>query len=202
MNHQKLTQPTVGVILVVLFSIGCSTLAAVPPPTLTPAPTFTLVLSPTLTPAPTPTLVPSPVALASFAMNEPIEGKEWSIIVLSAKNEGIEIVLKVAGIKQTAKADDPNTHLVQVKVRLKHLTGEAINGGYLRTDIVVKDNSGNVYPCYLAGNPLYAECTAKNEGWDVTEAEVNYVFKVPDGVKVVNFIWSDLPPVQLEVQQE
>ncbi len=229
-RHKLLFLMIIGLTLVAWPLVGCSTppITQVLPtskeaastlvlPTATPSPeTAKPAGEPTITPSMAipstttpPPATPSPIA---SRMNEPVEGEEWEITVISAINKGVDFTatLKGLGKWQTLTATEPNIHFVEVMVRLKKLTGTAIEDSYLLPDIGVRDNVGSTYP-WVAAGPIpgqYYDRSRSGEPQTVFSYSASetpdillprYIFAVPDEAAELYFMWPGLAPVLLEV---
>jgi hypothetical protein len=194
MIAKRLRQQIFGLMLVGLLLAGCGGTPA--EPTATPTPTL---VPPTATPE-----------ITAKQMNEPVEGDEWEITVVSATNQGKEYRAATPGLggTQTFSVEQPGNHLIEVEVHLKNLTGAEIGDSYKNDDVKVMDGTGAEYS-WIATGPIPGLFYVKQEGVQnvvsITGSETTalrplYVFTVPDDATDLYFVWPNLAPVLLEIE--
>ena len=139
-----------------------------------------------------------------YSMNQPVTGKGWTITVVSAKNAGAEIMERCNLDTVTLKPSNPESYLLRLKVNLKSLDKESVGGRYI-VDALVRDSKGNKYPCSAVGvSGCYVdfrkgikEAVAYPMNSEVT---VDYIFSIPNQIKIVDFIWNGTSPALLKVE--
>ncbi|MBU0491628.1 MAG: hypothetical protein KKA73_25950 [Chloroflexi bacterium] len=177
MNHERLLPQMAGLSLIAFLLVACNILQAAP------------------------TAMPTP----AFGMNEPVGGDEWRITVRSAENKGAEF--EWGG--RTFKSDVPNTYLLFVRITVENLNKSPVEIAYVNKRILVKDSVGDTYPWLLAGvaPALYYDSTKEDGGRGGKvlaiadlQANIEYIFAVPNDVTTLDLLWVDLPPVRLVVK--
>lgn len=134
-----------------------------------------------------------------FGMNEPVENGEYRITVEVAEEHGTEFTNKAGATIWTYEED---SHYFFVQIYLEHLSGEDVGHAFLNK-AVVRDSKGNTYEWYYAGTPLryfgpfddYSSVKLMQP-----TVENHYIFVVPDGVEILDFIWADFPAVRLTIE--
>jgi TPR repeat protein len=145
------------------------------------------------------------VQSAKVRMGERFESGGWAVRILSAKNEGSSITKQVPGMPQpyVFKNDNLRTALVRVTLELERLDGKAINQGML-AKVQVKDSAGDVYWDVGAGMSSAAYYDVRKGGNQKiivpvqAKAEIEYVFAVPIGRVLTEFIWEDRLAIGIE----
>lgn len=183
-------------------------------PLSTPTASSTPTATPTSTATPTPAFTPTATLTATLAeaeMNESVKQGDWEIKVLSAVNEETDMDTSM----QEISTSKPNTYILNVKIVLNHLTGEPIKGNHLFTygssgniadyrRVIVRDNAGKGYLFFAVGDSYYDQLSqVKDNGfmsWDVSNAELSYLFIVPNDVNIADFMWGDFPPIKLTIE--
>lgn len=134
-----------------------------------------------------------------FEMNEPVENEEWRITVEAAEEHGTEF--SQSGI--TVWTYEEDSHFFFIQIYLEHLSGEDIGTAFLNK-AVVRDSIGETYDWWWAGTPgsyfQYNDDAVGSVKLMGPSVENHFVFVVPDGVKILDFVWPGLPPVRLTIE--
>jgi hypothetical protein len=111
----------------------------------------------------------------------------------------------------TFEVKSPDVHVLRVKVEIERLDGTPIHDDYLQEDnslrqVVVRDAPGQTYAFSAAGIGAYYYDVPKGGEQTIMycaeeECTIDYIFVVPNDVEITHFVWSDLPPVRLEIEQ-
>jgi hypothetical protein len=143
----------------------------------------------------------------SPALNEPVRGKDLIITVLSASNEGKSFSESMPGVQaQTITSQSGTAYLFRVKILIEWLnkgSGEIWSNKEILVQLVVRDGAGKSYKYFAAGvRGGYMDLTRTGQRQMITRpvgqnAEIDYIFRIPDGVVITDFVWPDLPPVRL-----
>jgi hypothetical protein len=163
----------------------------------TPAPTSAATLKAT-------TEATSAATSGSVAMGQLVKGKEWAITVQAVENIGKSVESPGMNLNRRVVITAPEgKHLLQVTISLTQLNSKEIGSGFIQKQIVVRDRAGISYPYFAAGflGQYFPLSTLASEGFMVpvrSSEKINYLFIVPNSVEIVDFVWSDLPPVRLE----
>jgi hypothetical protein len=191
------------------------------PPTATKTPTPSA--TPTLTPISTATFTNIPTRTPTevvFGMKEDVKGEEWGIRVLSAEYKGPKYMWHAACIwfeldSRIKSSLGIGTEILLVKINLSNLTSKAIEKAWLRSNVVVRNRQGVLHPCDFAANYLQVGRCGSTRGfctWDgqspedaaifkSTFLEATYLFFVEKNT-ILDFIWSNLPPVRLKITKD
>jgi len=134
-----------------------------------------------------------------FGMNDPVEVGDWRITVLVTEEYGTEF--SRGGI--TIWTHEEDSHLFFVQIYLENLSGADI-GEAFQNKAVVRDSKGNTYDWWWVGSPgMYfesKEVSSKPRSLMQPTTENHYVIVVPDGVKILDFIWDDFPAIRLTIE--
>jgi hypothetical protein len=143
-------------------------------------------------------------ASGSFGLGDPVKGDEWALIVESVEKMGKHVESPGMNVNRRVVITAPEgQHLLRVTIILSRLNGERIGSGFIQKEINVRDQAGKSYPYFAAGfqNLYFPLSTLESEGFMVPvrpNAQINYLFVVPDTATIVDFVWSNLPAVRLE----
>ena len=132
----------------------------------------------------------------AFGINDPVSDEDWQITVKAAEEYGTEF--SKDGI--TVWTYEEASHFYFVQVDLVNLKGD-IGAAFLDKAIVVDEN-GISYDWWWAGTPgnyfEYKDAAVGSVELLQPSVESHFIFVVPDGTKIMEFIWPGLPPVGLK----
>jgi ankyrin repeat protein len=147
----------------------------------------------------------SRIAPGESRFNERFASKDWAVTLAWAKNEGRVIKnTSLPGWTYTYSAST-GFHLVRVRLDLERVNGKPIKQDFIPIKVQARASDGTVYPAAFAGTdsgeyydftkggnqslliPVQAKCT------------MDYVFGLPDGSSVTDFLWPGIDPIGLWV---
>jgi hypothetical protein len=138
-----------------------------------------------------------------YAMNELVKGKQFTILVASAKNEGNKITESIGGFNtQNIVLSKKEYYLLRISVEIVSNDNKPIMFKYF-IPAIVKDIEENNYKYWAVGPPgFYYDMDKKDQQKAMPishKGVVDYIFNIPNNAKIVEFIWSDLPSITLHI---
>ena len=133
---------------------------------------------------------------AAFKLNDPVSNEDWQITVRAAEEHGTEF--SKDGI--TLWTYEEASHFYFVQIDLESLKGD-IGTAFLDKALVI-DEEGNSHDWWWAGTPgnyfQYNDASVGSVELLETSVEGHYIFVVPDGIEIVEFVWPGLPAVWIK----
>ena len=136
-------------------------------------------------------------------LNQCFKSQEWAVTVHSVTNEGssISCLDSLTGMVYWYTVNDEFFSLIRVKISLMHLDGKPIGSEFLNINPKIEDTEGGEY--YVKGartsnSEFYNKAWKGQQSFMLPiqfETNYEYIFSVPVGTKVSEFIWPDIAPI-------
>ncbi len=136
-------------------------------------------------------------------LNQCFKSQEWAVTVHSVTNEGssISCLDSLTGRVYWYIVNDEFFSLIRVKISLVHLDGKPIGSEFLNVNPKIEDTEGGEYfvkGARTSNSEFYNKAWKGQQSFMLPiqfETNYEYVFSVPVGTKVSEFIWPDIAPI-------
>ncbi|RPI79417.1 MAG: hypothetical protein EHM45_03045 [Desulfobacteraceae bacterium] len=130
---------------------------------------------------------------------------QWAFTVISVVNEGKEIINRHARGQYIYRTNKFDEIFIRIKVELERLDNKPINDTFLFINLKLKDSTGNLYGLTAAGTnneDYYFFNKGGRQSFIMpvqAKAKMDFVFSVPKSADIIELIWPDTAPLQINV---